>query len=111
MRVFRLALVLICCSTLENSTNSLVNELASIGLLGSWFFNWVISRLRKLPKFADSAASEFGADDAVAGVAADADVAEGVTGVIAKCPWLRGYVQAGTKPARPVLPLIRVWAA
>src|SRR5271166_1223961 len=50
----RLVLVSICCSTLENCTSSLVNWLVSSGLVGSWFCNCVISRLRKSPKFADS---------------------------------------------------------
>ena len=50
----RLVLVLICCSTLENCTSSVVNWLVSIGLVGSWFFNCVISNLRKSSKFADS---------------------------------------------------------
>jgi hypothetical protein len=50
----RLVLVLICCSTLENCTNSLVNSLVFIGLVGSWFCNCVISIFRKLLKFDDS---------------------------------------------------------
>ena len=50
----RLVLVLICCSTLENCTSSLVNWLVSSGLVGSWFCNCVISSLRKSLKFADS---------------------------------------------------------
>ena len=49
----RLVLVLICCSTLENCTSSLVNWLLSSGLVGSWFCNCVISRLRKSPKLDD----------------------------------------------------------
>ena len=43
-------LVLICCSTEENWTSSLVNWLESIGEDGSWFFNCVISKPRKSEK-------------------------------------------------------------
>src|SRR3984957_9876971 len=50
----RLVLVLICCSTLENCTSSVVNWLVSNGLVGSWFCSCVISKLRKSPKLEDS---------------------------------------------------------
>src|ERR1035438_9340518 len=53
MSWLRLVFVLICCSTLENCTNSVVNEFASIGLDGSWFFSCVINRFRKSLKFDD----------------------------------------------------------
>src|SRR3954451_7196424 len=53
----RLVFVLICCCTLANCTSSLVNWFASIGLLGSWFCNCVISKCRKSPKLDDSEAS------------------------------------------------------
>ena len=46
--------MLICCSTLENCTSSVVNWLVSSGLVGSWFCNCVISSLRKSSKLADS---------------------------------------------------------
>src|SRR5208337_4726753 len=46
----RSVLVLICCSTEENCTNSLVNWLESSGDVGSWFCSWVISRDRKSEK-------------------------------------------------------------
>src|ERR1039458_3255234 len=53
----KLPLVLICCSTPENCTSSVVNWLVSIGLVGSWFFNWVISICRKSLKLLLSATS------------------------------------------------------
>ena len=90
----RLVLVLICCSTLENCASSLVNSLASIGLVGSWFFNCVISRLRKSEKFEDSVPSAFLPPDAGAPVAeAPAAVPPwpvwvGAT-VMARSPWVR----------------------
>src|SRR5215469_13006083 len=54
-----LALVLICCCTLANSTSSEVNWLVSIGLVGSWFFSCVISIDRKSWKLDASEVSEF----------------------------------------------------
>src|SRR5580692_6334334 len=46
----RSVLVLICCSTEENCTSSLVNWLESIGDDGSWFCSCVISNDRKSEK-------------------------------------------------------------
>src|SRR5271170_3336744 len=57
MSCVRLPLVLICCSTPENCTSSEVNSLVSIGLVGSWFCNWVISICRKSLKLLLSATS------------------------------------------------------
>jgi hypothetical protein len=42
--------VLICCSTEENCTSSVVKVLESIGDDGSWFFNCVINKDRKSEK-------------------------------------------------------------
>ena len=53
----KLELVWICCSTEENCTSSLVNVSVSIGLVGSWFCNCVISMLRKSLKFPSSDAN------------------------------------------------------
>src|ERR1700677_1376531 len=79
----RLVFVLICCSTLENSTNSLVNELASIGLVGSWFCNCVISRFKKSPKFDDNEDSGSVLAAGVAEALADVLAAGAETEVIA----------------------------
>ena len=40
IRVLRLVLVSICCSTWLYITSCWVNWLESIGLVGSWFFSW-----------------------------------------------------------------------
>ena len=98
----RLVLVLICCSTPENCTSSLVNWLVSSGLVGSWFCNCVISSLRKSPKFADR---EFSAVLPAGGVAAVLAVfCCAVTDArlmwwfpFASC----GDVEAAAHPARP----------
>ena len=62
MRLVRLELVVICCSTLLNCTSSEVKVLLSIGVDGSWFFNCVSSRLRKSVKLLVSEVSAFGVD-------------------------------------------------
>ena len=50
----RLVLVLICCSTVEYCTSCCVNWFVSSGLVGSWFFNWAVSRVRNVLKLPDS---------------------------------------------------------
>src|SRR5579863_5377447 len=54
IRLCRLVLVLICCSTWLYSTSCWVNSLESIGLVGSWFLSWVVSSVRKVWKLPDS---------------------------------------------------------
>src|SRR5215469_1080227 len=54
IRVCRFVLVLICCSTWLYSTSCWVNWLESIGLVGSWFLSWVVSKVRKVWKLPDS---------------------------------------------------------
>src|ERR1700753_1208819 len=54
IRLLSLSLVLICCSTWLYSTSCWVKVLESIGLVGSWFFNWVVSSDRKVEKLPDS---------------------------------------------------------
>src|ERR1700742_4842799 len=56
IRVLRLSLVLICCSTWLYITSCWVNSLESIGLVGSWFFSWVVSKVRKVEKLLDRSA-------------------------------------------------------
>ena len=63
MREVRLELVVICCSTLLNWTNSVVKVLVSIGEDGSWFCNWVSNSPRKLVKLLLSDVSAFAEDD------------------------------------------------
>src|ERR1700742_417284 len=53
IRVLRLSLVSICCSTWLYITSCWVNWLESIGLVGSWFFNCVVSKVRKVEKLLD----------------------------------------------------------
>src|SRR5580692_3065409 len=62
IRVCRLVLVLICCSTWLNSTNCWVNWLESIGLVGSWFLSWVVSSVRKVLKLPDRLAIASGVE-------------------------------------------------
>src|SRR5580658_5679942 len=50
IRVCRLAFILICCSTEENSTSCWVNWLVSSGSSGFWFCNCVVSNVRKVLK-------------------------------------------------------------
>src|SRR5215472_16189790 len=52
--VFRLLLVLICCSTPLNSTSCWVNWLVSIGEVGSWFLSCVVSSVRNVLMFEPS---------------------------------------------------------
>src|ERR1700755_3259374 len=54
IRVLRLSLVSICCSTWLYITSCWVNWLESIGLVGSWFFSWGVSSVRKVEKLPDS---------------------------------------------------------
>src|SRR5579883_1576977 len=54
IRVLRLSLVSICCSTWLYITSCWVKALESIGLVGSWFLSWVVSRVRKVEKLPDS---------------------------------------------------------
>src|SRR5215469_16701980 len=54
IRVCRLVLALICCSTWLYSTSCWVNWLESIGLVGSWFLSWVVSKVRNVWKLPDS---------------------------------------------------------
>src|SRR5579872_3691178 len=54
IRVCRLVLVLICCSTWLYSTSCWVNWLESIGLVGSWFLSCVVSSVRNVWKLPDS---------------------------------------------------------
>ena len=61
MRVLRLALESICCSTWLYITSCWVKVIGSIGLVGSWFFSCVVSRVRKVEKFPDSCFIESGA--------------------------------------------------
>src|SRR5665213_2402917 len=65
MRVLRLALESICCSTWLYITSCWVKALESIGLVGSWFFNCVVKRVRKVEKFPDSCATASGAAGAM----------------------------------------------
>src|SRR5579859_485224 len=60
IRVLRLSLVLICCSTWLYITSCWVNWLESIGLVGSWFFSCVVSKVRKVEKLLDRSAIAFG---------------------------------------------------
>jgi hypothetical protein len=72
-------LVVICCSTLVNCTNSDVNVLLSIGLDGSWFFSCVVSRLRKSLKLllsVDSALVEVEVAAVLAAAVTPADAAD-----------------------------------
>src|SRR5437870_2616927 len=54
IRLLRLVLVSICCSTWLYITSCWVKALESIGLVGSWFLSWVVSRVRNVEKFPDS---------------------------------------------------------
>src|ERR1700744_4127436 len=54
IRVCRLGLESICCSTWLYSTSCWGKVLESIGLVGSWFFSCVVSRVRKVEKLPDS---------------------------------------------------------
>src|ERR1700759_365208 len=75
IRVFRLSLVLICCSTWLYITSCWVKVLESIGLVGSWFLSWVVSSVRKVEKLPDSWLIESVVADAAV-VAAGVEVAE-----------------------------------
>src|ERR1700748_2339065 len=54
IRVCRLVLESICCSTWLYSTSCWVKVLESIGLVGSWFLSWLVSKVRKVLKLPDS---------------------------------------------------------
>src|SRR5713226_2641047 len=75
--VCRFLLVLICCSTLLNSTSCCVNWLVSSGEVGSWFLSCVVSSVRNVLRFVDNSAGSLGLVDpelvvAVAALAAAA---------------------------------------
>src|SRR6478609_10585770 len=67
IRLLRLSLVPICCSTWLYITSCWVKALESIGLVGSWFLSWVVSRVRKVEKFPDSCFIELDVSVVVAG--------------------------------------------
>ena len=85
---------MICCSTLENSTSSWVNWLVSIGLVGSWFCNCVISIPRKSWKL------ELRLVSALVDTAADA-----VLPVDAAAAAATGVIELGVSELVPLLPI------
>ena len=62
-------LVVICSATAVNCTSWLVKVLASIGLVGSWFFSCVVSSDRKSLKLPANCVSVLVAETAVAALA------------------------------------------